>query len=58
LQEARHQANYSNEKGWTRTEAAAKLGEAQTAFQNWKKINGSPAADEYPLSLMIGRKRE
>jgi hypothetical protein len=58
LQEARHRADYNNEKSWTQTEVAAKLGDARTAFQNWKKINGSPVADEYLLSLMIGKKRE
>jgi hypothetical protein len=58
LQEARHQADYNNEKQWTQTEVAAKLSDARTAFQNWKKINGSPVAHEYLLSLMIGKKRE
>jgi uncharacterized protein (UPF0332 family) len=58
LQEARHQADYNNEKRWTHTEAAAKLSDARAAFQNWNKINGSPVADEYLLSLMVGKKRE
>ena len=58
LQEARHQADYNNEKSWTQTEIAAKLIDAHTAFQNWKKISGIPVADEYLLSLMIGNKRE
>lgn len=58
LQEARHQADYNNEKLWTDTEVDAKVNAADTAFQNWKKIQGSPVADEYLLSLMIGKKRE
>lgn len=58
LQEARHQADYSNEKNWTVTEVNAKLADAQKAFQSWKKVHGSPVADEYLLSLMIGKKRE
>ena len=58
LQEARHQADYNNEKNWTSTEVSAKLADAQVAFQNWKRINGSAVADEYLLSLMIGAKRE
>lgn len=58
LQEARHQADYNNEKQWTQTEVAAKFSDARTAFQNWSRIKGSPVADEYLLSLMIGKKRE
>jgi hypothetical protein len=58
LQEARHQADYNNEKDWTVTEVSAKLVDAQTAFQRWKKVQGSAVADEYLLSLMIGKKRE
>ena len=58
LQEARHQADYNNEKHWTVTEVSAKLADSQGAFQSWKKINGSAVADEYLLSLMIGKKRE
>lgn len=58
LQKDRHQADYDNEKNWTLTEAEATVTEVRTAFQNWKKINGSSVADEYLLSLMIGKKRE
>ena len=58
LQEARHQADYNNEKNWTSTEVSAKLVDAQTAFKKRKVIQGSAVADEYLLSLMIGKKRE
>lgn len=58
LQEARHQADYNNEKTWTQTEATAKLQDARIAFKHWGKISGSPVADEYLLSLMIGKKRK
>ena len=58
LQEARHQADYNNEKNWTRTEVAAKLSDATAAFQNWVKIRESPVAGEYLLSLLIGKRRE
>ena len=45
LQEARHQADYSNEKNWTVTEVNAKLADAQKAFQKleenpWKSCGG------------------
>ena len=58
LQEARHQADYNNEKSWTRTEVATKLHEARTAFRNWKLIDGTSVAEEFLLSLMIGKRRE
>ena|SRR5712671_6447201 len=57
LQEARHEADYNNEKSWTSIEVDEKLADARTAFDNWGKIHGSPVADEYLLSLMIGNKR-
>jgi hypothetical protein len=49
-----HQARH-NEKSWTLPEVNAKLAEAQTTFQSWTKIQGSSVADEYLLSLMIGK---
>ncbi len=58
LQEARHQADYNNQKNWTKTEVASNLSNAQTAFQKWKQISGSEVANEYLLSLLVGRKRE
>lgn len=58
LQDARHQADYNNAKSWTSTEVNATLTEAQTAFQSWGKVRASPAANEYLLSLMVGKKRE
>ena len=58
LQEARHQADYNNEKSWTQPEVAEMIAEARIAFQKWKGISGSAVADEYLLSLMIGKKRE
>ena len=58
LQEARHMADYDNTKTWTSTEAEARLGDAHTAFQNWRKVQSDPAAQEYLLALLIGRKRE
>ena len=58
LQDARHQADYNNQKIWSQAEAKERLSVAHSAFQNWKKIRGTPVADEYLLSLMIGKKRE
>ena len=40
LQEARHQADYNNQKNWTQTEVAAKLSDAHTAFRKGKTISG------------------
>lgn len=58
LQDARHQADYNNEKSWTQPEVAGMIGKVRIAFQKWKGIRGSAVADEYLLSLMIGKKRE
>jgi uncharacterized protein (UPF0332 family) len=58
LQEERHQADYNNAKIWTQTEVRDQLDIAQVAFRNWRKIQSSAAANEYSLSLLIGRKRE
>ncbi len=58
LQEARHQADYNNQKHWTQTEVASNLSSAQTAYQEWKQISGSEVANEYLLSLLVGKKRE
>ena len=57
LQEARHEADYDNSKIWTSTEARAKIADAQIAFQNWQQIRTNPAANEYLLSLLVGKKR-
>jgi uncharacterized protein (UPF0332 family) len=58
LQETRHMADYDNTKIWTSTEVEARLNDARTAFQNWQKIQNDPAAHEYLLALLIGKKRE
>jgi hypothetical protein len=58
LQEARQQADYDNAKIWESTAVQAQVTDAQTAFENWRKIRTHPAANEYLLSLLIGNKRE
>jgi hypothetical protein len=58
LQEERHQADYNNARIWAQTEVKRQLDVAQDAFRNWRKIQSSPAANEYSLSLLVGRKRD
>ena len=58
LQEARHLADYDNTKIWTSTEVDSRLTQARRAFQSWEKIQTDPAANEYLLALLIGKKRE
>ena len=58
LQEARHQADYNNEKNWSQSDVVTMIAEARVAFQKWQSISGSAVADEYLLSLLIGKKRE
>jgi uncharacterized protein (UPF0332 family) len=58
LQQARHRADYDNTKIWTQTEVSDELDIAQDAFRNRRKIQTSAAANEYSLSLLVGRKRD
>jgi uncharacterized protein (UPF0332 family) len=58
LQEARHLADYDNTTIWTSEEVDARLDQARTAFENWRKVRTDPAAHEYLLALLIGKKRE
>ena len=58
LQDARHLADYDNSKAWTLTDAQRQLEIAEGAFQNLGKIRTDPAANEYLLSLLVGKKRE
>jgi hypothetical protein len=58
LQEARHLADYANTKSWTSTEVEARLDDARAAFESWERIQSIPAAHEYLLALLIGKKRE
>ena len=38
--------------------ALEELDQARTAFENWRKVRTDPAAHEYLLALLIGKKRE
>ncbi len=58
LQQARHQADYNNARIWPQTEVKDRLDTTRVAFQNWRKIHAGAAANEYPLSLLVGRKRD
>lgn len=58
LQQDRHQADYDNATVWTRIEVSSRLEIAHVAFRNWRKIQTSAAANEYSLSLLVGKKRD
>jgi len=58
LQDARHKADYDNAKVWASGECAALVAEVRAAFENWQKIRSDPAANEYLLSLLMGKRRE
>lgn len=58
LQESRHEADYNNEKSWSQSDVTGMVLEARIAFQKWQSISGSAVADEFLLSLLIGKKRE
>ncbi len=58
LQQARHQADYNNARIWARAEVSYQIDIAQDAFRDWREIQTSAAANEYLLSLLVGKKRE
>ena len=58
LQEVRHFADYDNNRNWTQNDASDAWQAAQRAFTNWAVVKDSPLANEFLLSLMIGKKRE
>ncbi|MGI8742482.1 MAG: hypothetical protein ACR2NN_07905 [Bryobacteraceae bacterium] len=58
LQRARHQADYNNAKEWTKTEVTDEIRVTRNAFQSWREIRSHRAANEYLLSLLVGKKRE
>jgi len=58
LQDARHQADYDNAKVWTPADAGEFVALTRSAIEGWQKIRNDPAANEYLLSLLVGKKRE
>ena len=58
LQEARHSADYDNALIWDALDVQNLIMNARTAFQNWRSIQNHPAANEYLLALLVGKKRE
>lgn len=58
LQNARHKADYDNAKTWTSGQCVEIVAEARAAFETWQKIRTDPAANEYLLSLLMGKRRE
>jgi hypothetical protein len=58
LQEARVLADYDNSKNWTSSEVETKVALAQTAFRDWTSIRSHPVANEYLLSLLVGKRKE
>jgi uncharacterized protein (UPF0332 family) len=58
LQEARHEADYDNAKVWTHADVDGFVALARSAFEDWQKIRQDPAANEYLLSLLVGKRRE
>ncbi|SPE38675.1 conserved hypothetical protein [Candidatus Sulfopaludibacter sp. SbA6] len=58
LQDARHQADYDNARIWASDQCLELFADVRTAFENWQKIRTDPAANEYLLSLLMGKRRE
>jgi len=58
LQDAHHQADYDNARIWASDQCLELFADVRTAFENWQKIRTDPAANEYLLSLLMGKRRE
>jgi uncharacterized protein (UPF0332 family) len=56
LQQARHEADYDLMRTFTRREVQDVVERAERAFEDWKSVAGSSAADAYLVALLL-RKR-
>ncbi len=57
LQQARHEADYNSGRAWTFTEVHLMVRQARDAFQHWQIVRTQSIAQDYLLSLLVGRKR-
>lgn len=53
LQEHRHRADYDNSKQWSSSGVLEVLAEATEAFQAWREIRDSEAAQDFLLLLFV-----
>ena len=58
LQGERHSADYNNSIDWNPRDAQELVAVAEAAFENWHAIERTPAANEYLLSHLVGKKRD
>ena len=57
LQQARHDADYNSRIIWAPLEAQAKVQQVTLAFHQWKAVRTHPLAQDFLLSLLVGKKR-
>ena len=53
LQQRRHTADYDNGFIWSRTNAMAQLDMASAAFEDWRAIGTTDAAQDFLLALFL-----
>jgi hypothetical protein len=53
LQQNRHDADYDNARNWSRFDVEQMLDIATKAFDAWKAIRSTDAAQDYLLSLFL-----
>ena len=52
LQQLRHEADYDMTRRFTRQEVLALIGDAERAFEDWKKVRKSVQADTFLVGLL------
>lgn len=57
LQQERHDADYNSGRVWSPVEAQSKVDQARLAFQQWRVVQTQEIAQDYLLSLLVGKKR-
>ncbi|MGC2659976.1 MAG: hypothetical protein WA324_18615 [Bryobacteraceae bacterium] len=57
LQHERHEADYNSGRTWAPLEAQSKIQQVRLAFQQWRAVRTQAVAQDYLLSLLIGKKR-
>lgn len=58
LQQHRHEADYSYDKKWSRTEVQAHVDTAADALANWKIVQNEKFARDYLVSLLVRERRD
>ena len=57
MQEKRNNADYDTALEWTQTDVLTQINVVSEAFRSWNAIRDESVAQEYLVSLIVGKKR-